>query len=105
MYDNELKNKLIKLGMKEIDASTLIKVARYRKISIRKALAMQFAGTYQCVIAFLIVYVFFIWSMDKESTILFTFIYVSIIAIAYTLTPLFKGFFWSLKVLILLRGK
>jgi len=105
MDDIELKKKLMGLGMKEFDANTLIKVARYKQISISRAFLMRFYATYQCVIAFLIVYVFFTWSMDRENSILFTLIYFSILAIAYFTTPFFKGFFWSLKVLFSLRGK
>lgn len=105
MDDNDLKMKLIKLGMREFDANSLIKVARYQNISICRAFANSFMGTYRCVALFFFGYFFFVFNMSKESIFLFSFIYVSFGAIIFFLTPFFKGFFWSLKVLFALRER
>ncbi|MGL5423386.1 MAG: hypothetical protein ACRDAJ_10485 [Serratia fonticola] len=105
MDDNDLKMKLIRLGMKEFDANSLIKTAKYKNISIRRAFANNFMGTYRCVAILIFGYLFFVFNMDKENVFLFSFIYISFNSIVFFLTPFFKGFFWSLKVLFALRER
>jgi hypothetical protein len=105
MDDNDLKIKLIRLGMKEIDADLLIKTAKYQNISIKRAFVNSFMGTYRCVALLIFGYFFFVINMNKENVFLFSFIYISFNVIVFCLTPFFKGFFWSLKVLFALRER
>jgi hypothetical protein len=105
MDDSDLINKLIQLGMKESDVGLLIKTARRKKESVEKTFIYGCMGTYRCVALLLFAYVFFIWDMDTESRVVFSFIFLSLNLIIYFLTPFFKGFFWSLKVLYTLRGQ
>ncbi|MGL5386083.1 MAG: hypothetical protein ACRC2A_02400 [Enterobacterales bacterium] len=105
MDDNDLKIKLIRLGIKEVDAKSLIKTARYQNISIKRAFANSFMGTYRCVAILIFGYFFFVFYMSNENIFLFSFIYLSLNVIIFFLTPFFKGFFWSLKVLFALRER
>lgn len=105
MDDDEMKIKLISLGVKEIDAKSLIKTARYQNISIKRAFANNFMGTYRCVALLILGYFFFVYNMSEENVILFSLIYISFNIIVILFTPFFKGFFWSLKVILALRGK
>lgn len=105
MDDNNLKIKLTRLGMKEVDAKSLIKTAKYQNISIKRAFANSFMGTYRCVALLVFGYFFFVFYLSKANVFLFSFIYVSFNVIAFTFTPFFNGFFWSLKILFALRDK
>lgn len=93
MDDNDLTIKLIRLGIKEIDAKSLIKTARYQSISIKRAFANSFMGTYRCVAILIFGYFFFVFYMSKENIFLFSFIYLSLNVIVFSLLHFLKAFF------------
>ncbi|OWF84786.1 hypothetical protein [Yersinia entomophaga] len=105
MDDVELKNKLIALGMKQIDAGTLIKLAKYKKTSVSWQFFLSLSGLYWYSLCIILTYLFFINKMDSREIITFSAIYLPGLVIMYIFTPFFKKLFWSFKVLFSLGGR
>jgi hypothetical protein len=105
MDNDELKKSLMKIGMDKFCIDSLIKSAENKKISISRAFIMSLLGLYMGTITLIGIYFFFISSMSKKEFIAFTCMYIPIILIIYFFTPSLKNFFWSLKVLFVLRGR
>ncbi|CAM3665548.1 Inner membrane protein [Yersinia entomophaga] len=105
MDDVELKNKLIKLGMLPIDADTLISIAKKNNTSVSRVFFMSLRGLYFSNLLLVVTYFFFTYKTDVKSLISFSVAYISIVLILYFVTPSLKTLFWSLKVLINLKGR
>ena len=105
MDEMELKEKLAKCGMKSIDADVLIKTAKKNQTSVSRQFIKSLRGLYSAVLAMIVVFIFFTLQMNKEEALIFSFIYFSVILIVSLSIPGTKSFFWSIKVLLKLKGK
>lgn len=103
--DIELKTLLIRQGMDEVDASTLIKIAKFKKTSVSWQFFWSLSGLYWYTFCLMVVYWFFTRSMDEKEYVLFTIIFFSLMLIAFLFTPFFRRLFWSVRVLFALKGR
>lgn len=105
MDNNGIVKDLVKCGLSRNDIDILIKKSSLRKTSISRIFILQFLGLYIGTATLIGIYFFFIHSMNQKETIAFTCIYIPILFIIYFFTPSLKIFFWSLKVLMKLKGR
>jgi len=101
----ELKKLLIKQGMADIDASTLIKIAKNKKTSVSWQFFWSLSGLYWYTFFMILAYFFFTREMNEKEYTLFTIIYLSLFLIMFYFTPFLRKLLWSLKVLFTLRGR
>ena len=100
-----LKKELIMLGMKSMDAELLIKNAKNKGTSVSWQFLKSMAGLYAGSFWALVLYFFFINFMDRQETIAFTAIYISVMFVALFCTPMLKLYIFSAKVFRLLKGR
>lgn len=105
MDNNEIIKDLLKCGVSRNDIDILLKKSSIRKISVSRVFITSFLGLYTGTATLIGIYFFFIHSMNQKEMIAFTCIYIPILFIMYFFTPSFKVFFWSLKVLLKLKGR
>lgn len=103
-YD-KLKNDLMTKGMREIDANTLIKIAKYKKTSVSRQFFFSLLGLYWFTFSMVLLYILFVSNMGEKESLVFTILYFSILFIMGIFTPFFKKLFWSLNVLFCLKGR
>lgn len=104
MDEQELKNKLLNLGMDNVDAALLMKIAKNKKTSVSRVFIMSMLGLYMGTATLIAIYFLFTYRMDKSEVLIFSASYIPVVLIIYIFTPSLKKFFWSLKVLITLKG-
>ncbi|WP_145561871.1 hypothetical protein [Yersinia aldovae] len=105
MDEQEVKHKLLRLGVSNLDADTLINMAKKKNTSVSRVFLMSLRGLYMGTLALVVIYFAFTFNMNTKEFIAFSAMYIPIILIIYFLTPSLKTFFWSLKVLFNLKGK
>lgn len=103
MDEQEIKDKLVGLGISRLDAITLIKRARNKKISVSRVFIMSMLGLYMGNATLIAIYFLFTYRMNKNEVLIFSVSYIPVVLIIYLFTPSLKRLFWSLKVLITLK--
>ncbi|ANI31854.1 hypothetical protein PL78_18765 [Yersinia entomophaga] len=104
MDEQEIKDKLVGLGISSLDAITLIKIAKNKKTTVTRVFISNHIGLYIGTAALVGVYFLFASTMSEKELISFSAAYIPVLFIIYFLTPFLKEFFWSLKVLFSLKG-
>jgi len=105
MDNNGIVKDLLNCGLSKNDIDILIKKSSIRNTSVSRIFITQFLGLYIGTATLTGIYFFFIHSMNQKETIAFTCIYLPILIIIYFFTPSLKIFFWSVKVLLKLKGR
>ncbi|WP_415843099.1 hypothetical protein, partial [Yersinia entomophaga] len=100
MDEQELKNTLLSLGMDNVDATLLIKIAKNKKTSVSRVFIMSLLGLYMGTATLIAIYFLFTYKMEKNEVLIFSVSYIPVVLIIYFFTPSLKKLFWSLKVLV-----